>query len=84
VGWDGLGVSSFFLIIYYQNFNAIKSGFITLLVNRLGDILIIMGFILFVLLGRYSVYSSFILQVNLLFLLICAALTKSAQYPFRS
>ena len=37
LGWDGLGLVSFFLIIYYQNQRSITSGTFTLLMNRLGD-----------------------------------------------
>lgn len=37
LGWDGLGLVSFFLIVYYQNQSSIVSGLFTLLINRLGD-----------------------------------------------
>ncbi|MCA2772600.1 MAG: hypothetical protein IM483_16630, partial [Microcystis sp. M122S2] len=37
LGWDGLGLVSFFLIVYYQNQSSINSGLFTLLMNRLGD-----------------------------------------------
>ena len=37
LGWDGLGLVSFFLIVYYQNNSSIVSGIFTVLMNRLGD-----------------------------------------------
>lgn len=43
LGWDGLGVVSFFLIVHYQSPSSIFSGIFTLLMNRLGDALIIVA-----------------------------------------
>lgn len=37
LGWDGLGLVSFFLIVYYQNPSSLTSGLFTLFINRLGD-----------------------------------------------
>ena len=41
LGWDGLGVTSYFLIAYFQSPNRIYSSRFTILINRLGDWLII-------------------------------------------
>lgn len=38
LGWDGLGLTSFCLVIYYQNFSSLSSGLITILTNRIGDV----------------------------------------------
>lgn len=46
IGWDGLGLSSFFLVVFYKTSNPLSAGFITFLTNRLGD-----GFILITLVG---------------------------------
>ena len=54
LGWDGLGLISFFLIVYYQNQSSIVSGVFTLLINRLGD-----GFFLFRLVLLFYYYPDF-------------------------
>lgn len=37
-GWDGLGLVSYCLVIYYQNYISYNSGIITILSNRVGDV----------------------------------------------
>ena len=41
VGWDGLGVTSFLLVVYFQNKISINAGLITVLTNRLGDVFLL-------------------------------------------
>nr|YP_009040286.1 NADH dehydrogenase subunit 5 [Aplysia kurodai]AGT53687.1 NADH dehydrogenase subunit 5 [Aplysia kurodai] len=86
LGWDGLGITSFALIIYYQSFESLSAGFQTLMVNRLGDAIIVVSTFLFVLLGQFSFISlsDNFTSVGLVLMLSVAALTKSAQYPFSS
>lgn len=72
IGWDGLGVTSFLLIIYYKNRQSLGSGMITALSNRVGDCLLLC------LLGFYLISSS----ATVLFLTICLRITKRAQFPF--
>lgn len=67
LGWDGLGLISYCLIIYYQKFLSFNSGIITVILNRLGDcrLLIIISFI--VIFGRWNLI---LYKINLLILLI--------------
>nr|YP_007026902.1 NADH dehydrogenase subunit 5 [Metacrangonyx remyi]CCI69566.1 NADH dehydrogenase subunit 5 [Metacrangonyx remyi] len=82
LGWDGLGLTSYILVIYYQNENSCNSGMLTLLSNRMGDSMLLMSICL-----MYSSNSwSFMLETTqnslLLYLIIMSAMTKSAQIPF--
>lgn len=52
VGWDGLGVVSFVLVIYYKDKVSLGSAIITFLSNRVGDGLLIVGIGLFRFVGR--------------------------------
>lgn len=76
IGWDGLGVTSFLLVIYFKNRKSLGRGIITALTNRLGD-----GFLLVLLsLRLFPGNSSYLTTL----LLILTAITKSAQFPFSS
>jgi len=78
LGWEGLGVTSFVLIIFYQNWISAKGSVLTLLTNRLGDSVLLISFCyLLVSLQRFT-QSSFYFRR----LLVLVAITKSAQWPF--
>nr|WHS15591.1 NADH dehydrogenase subunit 5 [Physella acuta] len=81
MGWDGLGITSFALIIYYSSFESKQAGFKTLLINRVGDVLIMLSVFSFLQNGTYMLS---VMSTTCLFLLLLASLTKSAQYPFSS
>ncbi len=49
-GWDGLGVVSFLLIVFYINHERVNNGLFTIFQNRVGDLF----FVLFIL-GRVSI-----------------------------
>lgn len=74
IGWDGLGITSFLLVLYYKNRKSLGRSLITALTNRVGD-----AFLL-VLLGL-TLYPSGGPHLGLVLLLL-AAMTKRAQYPF--
>nr|AII02276.1 NADH dehydrogenase subunit 5 [Micropterix calthella] len=89
LGWDGLGLISFLLVIYYQNYKSLNAGMLTILMNRMGDIGILMTIAWMMNYAKISyMYIEFLSNFNLLnlimLMLILAAMTKSAQIPFSS
>jgi NADH-ubiquinone oxidoreductase chain 5 len=44
LGWDGLGITSFFLVVFYQRVISGVSGLITVYTNRVGDVLFLFVF----------------------------------------
>ncbi|RYA69158.1 hypothetical protein DD592_26685 [Enterobacter cloacae complex sp. 2DZ2F20B] len=43
LGWDGLGLVSYCLVIYYQNVKSYNAGMLTALRNRIGDVALLMA-----------------------------------------
>nr|YP_009126971.1 NADH dehydrogenase subunit 5 [Acerentomon microrhinus]AFI54925.1 NADH dehydrogenase subunit 5 [Acerentomon microrhinus] len=84
LGWDGLGLISFLLVIYYTNTKSMISGAITILSNRLGDAAIIVSLILLMNSGNLNFnFIHLMLNYKMFFmLLLLAGITKSAQIPF--
>jgi len=74
VGWDGLGLTSFLLVIYYKSRRSLGSGIITALTNRLGDCFFIL------ILGL--VFRTSVSGAAITLLLIILRITKRAQIPF--
>jgi NADH-ubiquinone oxidoreductase chain 5 len=84
IGWDGLGISSLFLIIFYPNKITFFNSFLTFFFNRLGDVLFLIFFCFSI--SRYRVFFH-LNEVKLswvVFLFFLCLLTKSAQFPFSS
>ena len=42
LGWDGLGLNSSLLVIYYQNLRSYSAGMLSVLSNRIGDVALLM------------------------------------------
>jgi len=42
LGWDGLGLVSYLLVIYYQNVRSYGAGMLAVLSNRIGDVALFM------------------------------------------
>ena len=83
LGWDGLGLVSFFLIVYYQNQSSITSGIFTLLINRLGDSFFLASLLLiFYFYPDFTFFSRDLSSPLLIFMLVLTFITKSALYPF--
>nr|YP_010872895.1 NADH dehydrogenase subunit 5 [Pheidole megacephala]WGV34083.1 NADH dehydrogenase subunit 5 [Pheidole megacephala] len=82
-GWDGLGVVSYCLIIFYQNYSSYNSGMVTVLCNRVGDVGLLMAISMMMIMGSWNLmlyeYNENLL---IMFMLMIAAITKSAQIPF--
>nr|YP_010621000.1 NADH dehydrogenase subunit 5 [Periplaneta constricta]WAX39383.1 NADH dehydrogenase subunit 5 [Periplaneta constricta] len=90
LGWDGLGLVSYCLVIYYQNIKSYNAGMLTALSNRIGDVCLLMAIAWMLNFGSWNyIYylellkGSFEMEV-ISFLVVMAAMTKSAQIPFSS
>nr|YP_009161626.1 NADH dehydrogenase subunit 5 [Cyclosa argenteoalba]AKN58355.1 NADH dehydrogenase subunit 5 [Cyclosa argenteoalba] len=82
LGWDGLGLTSFILVIYYQNFSSSGSGAITIFSNRMGDIFILLSIALLTMNCSWNFSMNEMFPLIVLILLTLAACSKSAQFPF--
>nr|YP_010547225.1 NADH dehydrogenase subunit 5 [Odontocimbex svenhedini]UYK52164.1 NADH dehydrogenase subunit 5 [Odontocimbex svenhedini] len=90
LGWDGLGLISYCLVIYYQNLKSFNAGMITVLSNRIGDVALLMSIAWMMNFGswNYIFYLDFMNNDKIMILItlyiFIAAFTKSAQIPFSS
>lgn len=85
LGWDGLGLVSYCLVIYYQNYKSLNAGTLTVLSNRVGDVLILIRIVWIINYGDWRFVAWIgnrrrLILVRLL--IILASLTKRAQIPF--
>nr|WGL39516.1 NADH dehydrogenase subunit 5 [Limbodessus compactus] len=90
LGWDGLGLVSYCLVIYYQNVKSYNAGMITALMNRIGDVMLLIAISWMLNFGswNYIYYLDFmkndiVMQIVMVLVMI-ASMTKSAQIPFSS
>jgi NADH-ubiquinone oxidoreductase chain 5 len=90
LGWDGLGLVSYCLVIYFQNIKSYNAGILTALSNRIGDVALLIAIAWILNYGRWN----FIFYIEIIKndisiqliggLVILAAITKRAQIPFSS
>lgn len=84
LGWDGLGLVSFILVIFYQNPKSLRAGIITALTNRIGDATLILAIAWTINSNNWfitSIWTNQLYYFTILSILI-AAITKRAQIPF--
>lgn len=90
LGWDGLGLVSYCLVIYFNNVKSYNAGILTALLNRVGDVFLLLAIAWILNYGRwnYVFYLEFIINdkeiLIIRILVTSAAITKSAQIPFSS
>nr|AML25975.1 NADH dehydrogenase subunit 5 [Staphylinidae sp. BMNH 1274226] len=90
LGWDGLGLVSYCLVIYYQNVKSANAGMVTAMTNRIGDVMLLMSIAWMLNYGSWNFiyYLEFMkndkYMVLISFMIVLAAMTKSAQIPFSS
>nr|QXG15707.1 NADH dehydrogenase subunit 5 [Polleniopsis mongolica] len=90
LGWDGLGLISYCLVIYFQNVKSYNAGMLTVLSNRIGDVALLLAIAWMLNYGswNYIFYLEFMqnnFEMMIIGMLIMfAAITKSAQIPFSS
>lgn len=88
LGWDGLGLVSYCLVIYFQNVKSYNAGILTALSNRIGDVFILLSIAWIINLGSwnyifYLELETFKIEMQIIGLLvIIAAITKRAQIPY--
>nr|UOU85169.1 NADH dehydrogenase subunit 5 [Sargus flavipes] len=90
LGWDGLGLVSYCLVIYFQNVKSYSAGMLTALSNRIGDVALLLAIAWMLNYGSWN----YIFYLELMkadyemmiigALVVLAAMTKSAQIPFSS
>uniref|UniRef100_UPI00300313BB NADH dehydrogenase subunit 5 n=1 Tax=Pseudempusa pinnapavonis TaxID=1661850 RepID=UPI00300313BB len=88
LGWDGLGLVSYCLVIYYQNVKSYNAGMLTALSNRVGDVALLMAIAWMLNFGSWNYIFYLDCMFNdyelglISFLVVLAGMTKSAQIPF--
>ena len=90
LGWDGLGLVSYLLVIYYQNVRSFGAGMLTVLSNRIGDVALLMVIAWVINFGSCSfiyyleILSGSIEMELISFLVVLAAMTKSHSHTHTS
>nr|BAD69581.1 NADH dehydrogenase subunit 5 [Lingula anatina] len=87
LGWDLLGMSSFLLVSFYKSSSASKGAMLTALTSRIGDAFLLI-FLTFCFLTYGTLGPAFLSAKSIpgiiIFCVVLASMTKSAQTPFSS
>nr|YP_010981211.1 NADH dehydrogenase subunit 5 [Lispe neimongola]WOE90341.1 NADH dehydrogenase subunit 5 [Lispe neimongola] len=90
LGWDGLGLVSYCLVIYFQNVKSYNAGMLTALYNLIGDVALLLAIAWMLNYGSWNyifyleIMKSDFEMMMIGSLVVLAAMTKSAQIPFSS
>jgi len=84
VGYDGLGLVRFLLVVYYGRRRRWVSGLKTFLIKRAGDGLFLFGLIFILKRGVRKIFELENFNLFISCLLVLGWFTKRAQYPFSS
>lgn len=83
LGWDGLGFFSYCLVIFYPRVKRCLSGIVTILSNRLGDIILILSIIIIFNTFNWRILlNNSISNYYMILLIFLGGITKRAQFPF--
>jgi len=87
LGWDGLGLVSYCLVIFYENNKSSRAGILTIFSNRIGDVLILLRISLVLGFGTTRIFYLELISLSfelkfIFYLILLAAITKRAQIPF--
>jgi NADH-ubiquinone oxidoreductase chain 5 len=84
IGWDGLGITSFILVIYYQNPKSLAAGIVTALTNRIGDVMLLLAIAWTLNQGHWYIMNMWNTELSIIQVtsITVAAITKRAQIPF--
>jgi len=80
ISWDLLGVSRFFLVLFYNNWDRNGGALNTVLTNRLGDYFLFIFFIFLILKGETLNFRNLVI-FSIVFLIL-GSFTKRAIFPF--
>jgi len=83
LGWDGLGVTSYLLVIYYNSSKSSNAALLTALRNRIGDVCVVAGVAFLRRRGSWNfLFTPLSLSFWLRFIVVLGRFTKRAQIPF--
>nr|UGK73302.1 NADH dehydrogenase subunit 5 [Balala lui] len=83
LGWDGLGLVSYCLVIYYNSLSSYLAGMVTCLINRIGDIGLLISISWIFCFGGWNfIFYNDLYGSSLYYLLFFSCFTSSAQIPF--
>nr|QCW07966.1 NADH dehydrogenase subunit 5 [Aleyrodidae sp. JXCHN01] len=85
MGWEGLGMSSFILIMFFMNKKSLMSSLYTMIMNRLGDIMLMISIMSLMNFSSWTITCLSMYSNKTTMAILCLSMfSKSAQIPFSS